>query len=144
TRCDMSTSTDDYFQRLRDLLDLESEAEVRQTLERIRRLPAPEAERAGVCLTNLVVVDEQGGLGGRFILTLARRARTPLPWSRLGVGTPVVLSPGTGKPDDGRRGIVCERNESSIRVAFDELPEDEADTWRLDLAHDEIARLRQR
>jgi superfamily I DNA and/or RNA helicase len=140
----MSNSADDHFQRLRDLLDLESEAEVRQTLERIRRLPRDEAERSGVCLTDLVVLDEHGGLGGRFILTLAKRSRSPLPWTRLGAGSPIVLSPDTGKPDEGRRGVVCERSDSVLSVAFDELPQEEADTWRVDLAHDEIARLRQR
>src|SRR5438445_673887 len=102
----------DHFQRLRDLLELESDAEVRQTLERIRRLSADDAERSGNCLTDLVVHEEFAGLGGRFILTLMKRSRQPLPWTRLGAGTPIVLSPHGGKGGSGWRGVISERTES--------------------------------
>jgi superfamily I DNA and/or RNA helicase len=137
---------DDHFRRLRDLLELESEAEVRQTLERIRRLSAEDAERSGACLTNLVVHEEFGGLGGRFILTLVKRSRQPLPWTRLGSGTPVVLSPHGGKGDSGWRGVVSERTESFLRIAFNEPPDDDRENpiYRVDLASDEAARMRQR
>src|SRR3954471_17795432 len=45
----------DHFTRLADLLELESQAEARQVLERVQRLPAEQAERSGLCLTGLVV-----------------------------------------------------------------------------------------
>ena len=142
----ISDITDDHFRRLRDLLELESDAEVRQTLERIRRLSAEDAERSGACLTDLIVHEEFAGLGGRFILTLTKRSRQPLPWTRLGSGTPVVLSPHGGKAGSGFRGVISERTETFLRVAFNEPPDDERETpiYRVDLAHDEAARLRQR
>jgi superfamily I DNA and/or RNA helicase len=132
----------DHFQRLAELLELESEAEARQILERIRRLGQGEAEQSGACLVDLVVRDEYAGLGGRSLLTLGKRnPNEPLPWTRLQAGTPVLLSPQSGRAD-GWRGVVCERDDNFMRVAFDEPPE-EHPLYRLDLAHDEAARLRQ-
>ena len=49
-------------------------------------LSAEDAERSGACLTDLVVNEEFAGLGGRIILTLVKRSRAPLPWTRLQVG----------------------------------------------------------
>jgi len=133
----------DHFQRLADLLELESEAEARQILERVRRLRSGEAEQSGDCLLDLVVRDECAGLGGRSLLTLGKRdVNRPLPWTRLQAGSPVVLSP-QGGGTDGWRGVVSERGDTFIRVAFEQPPEELA-LYRLDVAHDEAARLRQR
>ena len=95
---------------------------------------------------DLVVVDEEAGLGGRYLVHLGRRGRGPLPWTRLGVGSPVVLSPHAAKAEQPHRGVVCDRSERSICVALDRLPEDLADhdAWRLDLSFDEVAAQRQR
>jgi superfamily I DNA and/or RNA helicase len=134
----------DHFSRLADLLELESDAEARQALDRARRLTPEDAERAGTSLVDLVVVDEGPGLGGRYLLTLAKRGRPALPWTRLGGGAPVLLSaPGAA---DGWRGVVCRRDEATIQVALNEPPEDDRDrpVWRLDAVNDEAARLRQR
>ena len=136
---------EDHFQRLARLLEMESQAEAEQILDQIRRLPAAEAERSGKCLTHLVARDEYGGLGGRYLVTLGKRDRSPLPWTRLQVGTPVLLSiPSSG--GQGWRGVVCEREEGSLCVALNEPPESDADApvYRLDVAYDEAARLRQR
>ncbi|HWG44394.1 MAG TPA: AAA domain-containing protein [Gemmataceae bacterium] len=137
----------DHFQRLAELLELESQAEARQILERIRRRKSGEAERSGDCLVDLVVRDEYAGLGGRSLLTLGKRnLNQSLPWTRLQAGTPVLLSPQGGKNANGWRGVVSERGPNFVRVAFNELPDDEREQplYRLDLAHDEAARLRQR
>ncbi|MCY2993824.1 MAG: IGHMBP2 family helicase, partial [Planctomycetota bacterium] len=110
------------------------------------------------------IVDEDTGLGGRFLVQLMKRKRAPLPWTRLGVGSPVILSPNEfvgraaprseqrvrgGAPHQGEagyRGVVYARDESSLRVALGSEPEDvgEHDAWRVDLSHDEIAVQRQR
>ena len=42
------SDTSAHFDRLLGLLELESQAEARQIVERIRRLPAAEAERAAI------------------------------------------------------------------------------------------------
>ena len=83
---------EEHFQRLMRLLDLEARAETRQALERVQRLAPADAEATGHCLANLVVREECSGLGGRCVVTLGKRNdAVPLPWTRLGVG-----SPGTG------------------------------------------------
>jgi superfamily I DNA and/or RNA helicase len=133
----------DHFQRLAELLELESQAEARQILERVRRLRPGAAEQSGDCLLDLVVRDEYAGLGGRSLLTLGKRDPSQLlPWTRLQPGTPVLLSP-EGGGEDGWRGVVSERGDTFVRVAFEQPPE-EYPLYRLDPAHDEAARLRQR
>ncbi len=135
---------EDHFQRLARLLTMESKAEAEEVSKRGRRLSPAEAEQMGDSLVDLVIADEDTGLGGRFLVQLMKRKRNPLPWTRLGVGSPVVLSPEKGNTS-GYRGVVCQREESSIRVALALMPEDAADdeTWRLDLSTDDIAIQRQ-
>src|SRR5262245_7033769 len=134
----------EHFARLARLLELESEAEAGQLVERVRRLPPAQAESTGHSLVDLLVRDGYAGLGGRFLLTLAKRSGD-LPWTRLGTGTPVVLSEQGGR-GDGWRGVVSERERGLVRVAFDDPPEDDSagTLYRLDVAPDEAARLRQR
>jgi superfamily I DNA and/or RNA helicase len=134
-----------HLEHLARLLELESDAEYRQALERRQRLSGGEAERTGDCLLGLVVREEQPGLGGRFILTLGKRnPAQPLPWTRLQAGTPVLLS--AAGASTGYRGVICERGERFVRLALDRLPDEAADepTYRLDVAADEVARQRQR
>jgi hypothetical protein len=141
-----SPADEDHFQRLARLLELEAQAEARQALERARGLSPAEAERTGDCLAGLVIVEESSGLGGRCILTLAKRDRSqPLPWTRLQAGSPVVLSPQSGAEVEGRRGVVCERADRVLRVAFNEPPDEaeERTLYRLDVSGDEAARERQ-
>jgi ATP-dependent RNA/DNA helicase IGHMBP2 len=137
---------EDHFQRLGRLLDLESGAEAQRAAEQARRLSPPEAQKTGNTLVDLVVTDEQAGLGGRYLVQLGRRGHAPLPWTRLDVGSPVVLSPNTARVEQSHRGVVYERGEESIGVALDRLPEDleECQAWRLDLSFDEVAVQRQR
>ena len=138
---------EDHFQRLARLLEMESDAEARQILAAARNLSSADAERTGNSLLGLAIQDEYFGLGGRHVLTLAKRNATlGLPWTRLQVGTPVILSGEGGGKESGARGVVCERGEQALQVAFNDLPDDlrEYATYRLDLANDEAARLRQR
>jgi ATP-dependent RNA/DNA helicase IGHMBP2 len=139
-------SDEDHLQRLARLLALESKAEAQRALEQARRMSSEDAQKAGNTLVDLVVADEEAGLGGRYLVSLGRRGRAPLPWTRLDVGSPVILSPCKSKVEQAHRGVVCERDEPTICVALDRLPEDLADhdVWRLDLSFDEVAIQRQR
>jgi DNA polymerase III delta prime subunit len=143
---DVVHGQESHFQRLTRLLELESQAEAKEIAQRSRRLSPAEAERTGTSLADLVVADEDTGLGGRYLVQLVKRKRSPLPWTRLDVGSPVVLSPETKRPGDGYRGVVEQRGESFLRVALGNMPDDLADheTWRLDLSSDEITTQRQR
>jgi ATP-dependent RNA/DNA helicase IGHMBP2 len=132
---------DQHFQRLARFLNLESQAEARQILGGPANQAA--AERTGESLLGLVVIEESSGLGGRFILTLAKRNRTiPLPWNRLEPGAPVLLSAAGARAGEGWRGVVCERNRFELKVALNEPPgeEERAVSYRLDLSTDEAAR----
>jgi len=143
---DSRQGDEDHFGRLARLLDLESQAEAREATDRGRRLSSADAERAGTSLVDLVVADEDTGLGGRYLVQLVKRSRSPLPWTRLKVGSPVVLSPQAAKDPVPYRGVIYQRAESSLHVALGSMPDDldEHDLWRLDLSSDEVAVERQR
>jgi ATP-dependent RNA/DNA helicase IGHMBP2 len=135
-----------HFDRLLQLLALESAAEGARIVERAKRLSPAEAERAGDALVDMVVDDEDIGLGGRTILTFVKRNRTlRLPWTRLGTGSPVVIT-AVDPPDAGHvRGVVSERRDSTIRIALperEELPD--AELFRIDASRDEVTNERQR
>ena len=136
----------DHFQRLSRLLEIESRAQAEQLAAQAGRLSGDQAEQSGNALVDLVVSDMEVGLGGRCLLELAKRKRADLPWSRLGVGSPVVLSPVASKVRVSFRAVTCERRDQGLWIALDGMPEelDEHDLWRLDLASDEVAVQRQR
>jgi len=135
---------EDHFDRLLRLLELEADAEARQLLEAQRRLSPAEAEQSGTSLIDLTVRDEQAGLGGRMLVTLAKRSQDGLPWTRLGIGAPVLLS--AADSQDSWRGVVSSRTSTSIEIALTQpLPHGVRDAkLRLDLSYDEVARQRQR
>ena len=143
---DLDRTDQEHFDRLARLLDLESRAESTRLSDRGSRLSPADAERAGTSLIDLIVIDEDTGLGGRRLLQFVKRKRVPLPWTRLDTGSPVLLSANTRKPGDGYRGVVFERTEASIRVALGSISDDMEDheTWRLDLSNDEVSSKRQR
>lgn len=137
----------EHFERLRRLLDLEAKAEAKQLLERAKRLDPEDAERTGNTLIDLVIVDEFAGLGGRVVLTLTKgKKQNRLPWTRLDVGTPVMLSAGRASKAVLTRGVICERADAFLRVAVNFLADEaqEHSNWRLDLAQDEVAGQRQK
>ena len=77
-----SHATADHFQRLTRWLEMEAEAEARQTLQAARRLNGAAAERSGNSLVGLAVRDETSGLGGRIIVALGKRDLSrSLPWT---------------------------------------------------------------
>ena len=136
----------DHFQRLLRLLDIEGRAESEQLLAHLRELSGADAEASGNSLVALVVREEHPGLGGRCLVTLTRRdASRPLPWTRLGVGAPVLLSE-ERVPSSGWRGVVSDRNTHAIQIAVPEPPatSHQPAVFRVDLSSDEVARQRQR
>ncbi len=154
TSAGAAVGPEDHFGRLLRLLDLESREEARRAAEAMRKLSPADAEKTGNSLINLAVADENAGLGGRYIVQLVRQGsrhvttavRPELPWTRLDVGSPVLLSPHMDRVRLSYRGVVCQRSETSISVALDGLPDElgDHDAWRLDAAFDEIATQRQR
>ncbi len=134
----------DHFARLIRLLEMEGAAEAEQLLQTQRRLSPAQAEKAGTCLIHMTLRDETAGLGGRVLVTLGKKSRVPLPWTRLGIGAPVLLS--EQESDESWRGVVSYRTSTIIEVALAQpLPNEDAKTvYRLDLSSDEVSRQRQR
>lgn len=136
----------DHFQHLKRLVELEGQAEARAARQRMQSASSAQAERSGQTLVDLTVRDETLGLGGQSIWQFSKRdQRLALPWNRLGVGTPVLVTEETDERASGSRGIVTSRNADRIEVAFRSAPEPQTDrpTWRIDFASDEISRQRQ-
>src|SRR5262245_9618526 len=139
-----------HFEKLARLLELEATAEAEQLAELARRRTGPQAERSGNCLIKLAIRDEEPAFGGRVVVTVGKRDQTQeLPWNRLSVGTPVLLTeehvPGKGMPAQrGWRGLVSRRDRATLNVVLTQSPESEQDRpmFRLDVASDEIARQR--
>jgi superfamily I DNA and/or RNA helicase len=133
-----------HFAHLSALLDLEAEAEE----EAARKAAQSEtATRDGAALAWLVLSESEFGLGGRLLLTFTRGPRKePFPPNRLQPSAPVVISQtGTHRRRPTYRGVVYDRDFTSIGVAIeppDDDPPDDA-TYRLDLSADEVSRVRQ-
>lgn len=138
------TDMSGHFAHLSELLDLEAEAEE----EAARKAAQSEtATRDGAALTGLTIRESEFGLGGRLLLTFTRGMRKDqLPPNRLQPGSPVVISQtGTHRRRPTYRGVVYDRDFTSIGVAIeppDDDPPDDA-TYRLDLSADEVSRVRQ-
>ena len=129
------------LQQLLRWIKLESEAEAAQLDERRRQGTKKDAERSGETLLDLAVTGHELGVGGQTLLTLAKRNRTlRLPWTRLRVGSRIMLS--TDEPSaKAERGVVTALSRESIEVAVADWPEGER--FRLDLSADEVTRKRQ-
>jgi hypothetical protein len=145
-----NNAAEKHFHRLARLIDLEGEAEKLEDLRAMQRHVAAGAEAGGTTIVNLVIRDQDAGIGGSVMLTLGKRNQSlPLPWTRLGAGSPVLLIAET--PDgEGWRGTVTRLQRETIQVAFAEWPEagllTQADrpSFRLERSSDEVSRNRQR
>src|SRR2546428_229573 len=70
---------DAHYARLADLLDVERREEVARLAEARRSRPEAEREARGETIGRLEVRDEEGGLAGRWLVTLAKANGLPLP-----------------------------------------------------------------
>ena len=110
--------------------------------ERRRTRDSAKAEQSGETLLDLVIEDDEPGLGGRHLLTLVKRNRdVRLPWTRLRAGSPVVVSSFPDDRGESHQGVVSRCNADHIQVALPYFPE--GDRFRVDLTADEITRRRQ-
>lgn len=123
-------------------LELESKAELARMEQRRKTRDSKKAEQSGETLLDLVVDDDRPGLGGRHLVTLVKRNRDlALPWNRLRVGSPVVVSTFPEDDGDSRQGVVSRSKMHSIQVALQHGLDGER--YRIDLTADEITRRRQ-
>lgn len=142
TRPSRPLRADTHFSNLHRWLEMEGEAE-RQRLAARRKIQSSEmAERTGETLLDLVIRSHTTGLGGRFLVTLAKRwSPDRLPWHRFKVGSPILLSDDQDEDIESLQGVVSARQNDTLEVAVDDWPV--GDRFRLDLSPDEVSRKRQ-
>ena len=133
---------DKHFSSLHRWLEMEGEAERERLAQRRKAQSSATAERTGETLLDLVIRTHTTGLGGRYLITLAKR-RSPdrLPWNRFKVGSPILLSDNRDEDAESLQGVVSARRADSLEVAVDDWPS--SDRFRLDLSPDEVTRKRQ-
>ncbi len=130
-----------HFDLLAECIQLEAEAEGKRLVERRRQIKTRDAEKSGETIIGLVIVDSEPSLGGRYLITLSKKhADQPLPWNRLRVGAPVVLS-NDSEGGSERTGVVSYRSTHQIQVAINDWLDGKL--FRLDRSPDEITRKRQ-
>ncbi len=133
---------DKHFSNLHRWLEMEGEAERQRLAQRRKIQSSEEAERTGETLLDMVVRSHTTGLGGRYLITLAKR-RSPdrLPWHRFKVGSPILLSDNGDDSSESLQGVVSAKRNDTLEVAVDDWPA--GDRFRLDLSPDEVSRKRQ-
>jgi len=138
-----SKSSENYYERFYRWLEMDAAAEAQRMAERRQLRTRAAAERSGETLLDLAITEHRTGLGGRYLLTLVKRNRTiGLPWNRLRVGAPVVLTPLDEEGSSPQNGVVSARKNDSIEVAVEHWPNEKH--YDLDLAGDEVTRNRER
>ncbi len=130
-----------HFVDMAEWIAMESKAEIQRMEERRRVQDSEDAEKSGETLLDLVVADFVHGLGGHKLVTFKRRNETiGMPWHRLRVGSPVVVSPFQAD-GNSETGVVSRKKRDSLEVAMNRWPD--ADAFRIDLTADEVTRQRQ-
>ncbi|RLN40592.1 DNA-binding protein SMUBP-2 isoform X1 [Panicum miliaceum] len=115
-------SLQEFVSSMAPLIDLEKAAEISAESE----TSAKSLERRGSVIANLKCTDAQTGLMGKTLLEFQPNKGDVLPSHKFGTHDVVALKP--NKADAGSsslgQGVVYRLKDSSITVAFDEIPED--------------------
>uniref|UniRef100_A0A5B7CBG4 DNA helicase n=1 Tax=Davidia involucrata TaxID=16924 RepID=A0A5B7CBG4_DAVIN len=108
------------------LIDMEKEAEISASVSSGSTRNLDSAQKRGSTILNLKCVDAQTGLMGKTLLEFQSNKGDVLPAHKFGTHDVVVLKPNKadlGSPPLGQ-GVVYRLKDSSITVAFDDIPED--------------------
>lgn len=128
---------DTYFKEQQYWLSLEAQAERARMVER-----GPDLENS---FTNLIIKSEDVTLGGRVAVRLApKNEQRPLPWSKLSVGTPIILAAQDAPAEEARRGLISQMRRTYLEVILnrplDEL--EERPLFTVSRSQDEVGRQR--
>ncbi|KAJ6992427.1 hypothetical protein NC653_015727 [Populus alba x Populus x berolinensis] len=108
------------------LLDLEKESEISASIGSGALRNLDSAQKKGSTILNLKCVDAQTGLMGKTLLEFQSNKGDVLPAHKFGTHDVVVLKPNKadlGSPALGQ-GVVYRLKDSSITVAFDDVPDE--------------------
>ncbi|MBJ6759572.1 AAA family ATPase [Myxococcaceae bacterium JPH2] len=110
-----------FFDHLGALMAQERDAEKARVSALAQGLTLREREEQGLSLLDLEAIEEDVGLGGRILITLARADRRPLP-SRLSNGDFVAVFPRRAEVKEPARALVSRATSTRIQLAFDRAP----------------------
>ncbi|CAL5341009.1 unnamed protein product [Camellia sinensis] len=119
-------SLEQFVSTMAPLLDLEKEAEISASMTSGATRTLDAAQKKGSSILNLKCVDAQTGLMGKSLLEFQSTKGDVLPAHKFGIHDVVVLKPNKadlGSPPLGQ-GVVYRLKDSSITVAFDDIPEE--------------------
>ncbi|KAM7264647.1 hypothetical protein ACFE04_002330 [Oxalis oulophora] len=119
-------SLSQFVSSMSPLIDLEKEAEISASITSVASRNLDSAQKRGSTILNLKCVDAQTGLMGKTLLEFQSTKGDVLPPHKFGTHDVVVLKPNKadlGSPALGQ-GVVYRLKDSSITVAFDDVPED--------------------
>src|SRR5215468_6826362 len=129
----------EHFEHLRRLLALERRAEEQRLAGERARLSQGERESLGLSAGDLEATDEDVGLGGRFLVTLARAGVQP--WRNpFSPGDVVEARPRRAEVAPPERALVVRGGRGNVQLAFDRPPPDFVRSGRLvlDLVADDV------
>ncbi|CAL5399216.1 unnamed protein product [Camellia sinensis] len=119
-------SLEQFVSTMAPLLDLEKEAEISASMTSGATRTLDAAQKKGFSILNLKCVDAQTGLMGKSLLEFQSTKGDVLPAHKFGIHDVVVLKPNKadlGSPPLGQGVVYCLKD-SSITVAFDDIPEE--------------------
>ncbi|XP_022742958.1 DNA-binding protein SMUBP-2 isoform X1 [Durio zibethinus] len=119
-------SLQQFISTMTPLIDLEKNAEISASISSGASRNLDTAQKRGSTILNLKCVDAQTGLMGKTLLEFQSTKGDVLPAHKFGTHDVVVLKPNKadlGSPALGQ-GVVYRLKDSSIMVAFDDIPED--------------------
>uniref|UniRef100_A0A1S3YXM8 DNA helicase n=1 Tax=Nicotiana tabacum TaxID=4097 RepID=A0A1S3YXM8_TOBAC len=119
-------TVDQFVSTMAPLLDLEKEAEISLSMSSAETRSLDSAQKKGSTILNLKCADIQTGLMGKTLMELQSNKGDILPPHKFGTHDVVVLKPNKadlGSPALGQ-GVVYRLKDSSITVAFDDVPEE--------------------
>ncbi|KAI3471579.1 hypothetical protein Pfo_028229 [Paulownia fortunei] len=115
-----------FVSTMAPLIDMEKEAEISLSMSSGATRSLDSAQKKGSTILNLKCVDAQTGLMGKSLLEFQSNKGDVLPPHKFGTHDVVVLKPNKsdlGSPPLGQ-GVVYRIKDSSITVAFDDIPEE--------------------
>lgn len=121
-----SVSLEQFVSTMSPLIDLEKEAEISASISSGAARSLDAAQRKGSVMLNLKCVDAQTGLMGKTLLEFQSTKGDVLPAHKFGIHDVVILKPNKadlGSPSLGQGVVYCLKD-SSITVAFDDIPEE--------------------
>lgn len=121
-----SMTIDQFVSKMTPLLDMEKEAEISASMNTGATRNLDTAQKRGSTMLNLKCVDAQTGLMGKTLLELQSNKGDVLPAHKFGTHDVVILKPNKadlGSPPLGQ-GVVYRLKDSSITIAFDDVPEE--------------------